>query len=76
METRVKDKTGVKAALKPFLSKGDIKEIAEKHKCTVYNVNKVLNEDVNNPYILESLIEKAEYSKSIKKRLEDFKSVA
>jgi hypothetical protein len=76
METKIKVKTGIKEALKPFLTRGDIKEIAEKHKCSVYNVNKVLNEDVNNPYILDSLVAKAEFQKHLKQRIENFKSVA
>jgi hypothetical protein len=73
METNKRNDQSVKDIIKPFLSKGDIQEIAKKHNCTIYNVNKVLNERVNNPLILESLIEKAEFAKSVKQRLDNLK---
>lgn len=76
METNTTEKKGIKDIIKPYLSKGDIKEIAKKHDCSIYNVNKVLNEVVNNPLILQSLVEKAEFAKSLQKRLDNLKSVA
>lgn len=52
-----------------YLPKGTIKKVAEKHKLSIYQVHKVIAGDSENIDVLESLVEIAERTKSVKNRL-------
>lgn len=68
MKAKENTNTSIKQKIKQYLAPNAVKEISVKHKVSVKTVYRVLDGDVENPYILESLVERAEFAKQIKNR--------